>query len=180
MLHPHGRELVAERAAGKLGEDALKLAARRGDVVGDVGQGEARLGVALLDREGRIREERGATRCGDSPVPAGGHAGPLRVRTRGRARREVGDALAVAEQLKAPGEAGSVQRPAQGWLRTDDDELVLSGVQATHRVEEQHGGAPVGDLGRTEVEGHGLLGARVRKGRTRGAARCRDRCAHGP
>jgi transposase len=33
-------------------------------------------------------------------------------------------------------------------LRADDDQLALAGVQATHRVEEQHDGGPIEHFGR--------------------------------
>jgi hypothetical protein len=132
VVHPHRGQLVAEGAAGELGEDALELAARRGDLVGDVPEGEVRIGVALLDRQRRVDEEIGAVHGSRRPLPWPRRGGARAGRAGRPPRRQVVDALAVAEQLEAPGEARPVQRPAHGRLETDHDELVLPGAQAPH------------------------------------------------
>jgi len=72
VLHLHGRELVAEGAAGELAEDALELAVRRGAFVGDVLEREVRVGVAPLDHAAsgrRVTTVRRPDECGNSGRP---------------------------------------------------------------------------------------------------------------
>jgi hypothetical protein len=99
-------------STGQLGEDALKLAVRRGDLVGDVVEDEVGLGVAPLDREGRIGQERSSTRRGRRTLTAWDGDGAYGALVRDRAQRNVRDGLVGAEQVEPPRQAGAVQRAA--------------------------------------------------------------------
>ena len=66
-LHPHPRQMLAERRAADLGVRALQLAARCGDAPGHVVERQRRGELALDDRV-RLREEAGAQPDGGRPL----------------------------------------------------------------------------------------------------------------
>lgn len=67
MIHPHFQKVSAKVGLADLTEDPLKLPHRAAHVLGDVGQAQVKLAVALSDSSLGLRQECAPPSVGLSP-----------------------------------------------------------------------------------------------------------------